>query len=395
MFKIKVSRNIVSVQETELMTAGSASVYRCKFDFDDTWIGFFRSAVFRVDSKIYTVPLDSDDSCVIPWELTAKKNTGLPIEVSVYGNSNNGEVITATWDNIGRVRVGSELGESSKPPTPNAYDRFANLVREYSDKVDDDVERAKTYAGEAKGWAEKAEQAVVGDLSVTADKVTFTDGETFQQKYNSGELTGPAGPAGKDGVAGVAGKDGQNGKDGEKGEPGEQGPQGEKGEKGDTGEPGPAGPQGPQGEPGADGKDGKDGAGSVYSTEETVVGTWFDGRPIYRKAIMGVIPSDAVNDKTAVVGSIGVAPNEICNMFGSIKGDGIWMPIPYYKSQTYNTMFCVSAASGSIISNVGGAFAGKPFVFYVEYTKTTDAATVAIPSATALMDAYEEGVNEA
>lgn len=41
--------------------------------------------------------------------------------------------------------------------------------------------------------------------NVTAQDVAFTDGETFQTKYDSGELTGPAG---KDGAAGAPGKDG-------------------------------------------------------------------------------------------------------------------------------------------------------------------------------------------
>lgn len=43
------------------------------------------------------------------------------------------------------------------------------------------------------------------DVDVTADEVTFADGETFQQKYDSGELTGPIG---KDGDPGPAGADG-------------------------------------------------------------------------------------------------------------------------------------------------------------------------------------------
>lgn len=111
---------------------------------------------------------------------------------------------------------------------------------------------------------------------------------------------------------------------------------------------------------------------NVYSEEEQVVGRWIDGRPIYRKTFQGIIPSDAVNDKTAIVGSIGLAPNEICNMFGAINADGLWTPIPYYKGQQYNTVFFVSGSTGNIISNVGSNFAGKPFVFYVEYTKTTD-----------------------
>lgn len=55
------------------------------------------------------------------------------------------------------------------------------------------------------------------DFDVTADEVTFADGETFQQKYDSGDLTGPAGPAGKDG------QDGQPGATGADGQPGAAG----------------------------------------------------------------------------------------------------------------------------------------------------------------------------
>lgn len=55
------------------------------------------------------------------------------------------------------------------------------------------------------------------DFDVTADEVTFADGQTFQQKYDSGDLTGPAGPQGP------AGQNGQ---------PGEQGPAGSNGAPG-------------------------------------------------------------------------------------------------------------------------------------------------------------------
>lgn len=58
------------------------------------------------------------------------------------------------------------------------------------------------------------------DVDVTADEVTFADGETFQQKYDSGELTGPAG---KDGQDGAAGQDGSPGADGQPGADGEDG----------------------------------------------------------------------------------------------------------------------------------------------------------------------------
>lgn len=63
---------------------------------------------------------------------------------------------------------------------------------------------------------------VVGE-NIPAGSVKFTDGQTFQQKYDAGQLTGPQGPAGADGATG---------------------PQGDTGPQGETG---PQGPQGPAG----------------------------------------------------------------------------------------------------------------------------------------------------
>lgn len=55
------------------------------------------------------------------------------------------------------------------------------------------------------------------DVDVTADEVTFADGQTFQQKYDNGDLTGPAGPAGKNGQDGQPGATGPAGADGQPG----------------------------------------------------------------------------------------------------------------------------------------------------------------------------------
>ena len=42
--------------------------------------------------------------------------------------------------------------------------------------------------------------------NLSADGVKFSDGETFQEKYDSGQLTGPQGETGPQGSAGAAGK---------------------------------------------------------------------------------------------------------------------------------------------------------------------------------------------
>ena len=110
-----------------------------------------------------------------------------------------------------------------------------------------------------------------GDYS--ADMIEFADGETFQQKYDAGELTGPQGKQGPKGDTGAPGADGAQGPAGENGgyytpavsDTGDltwtaskagmpsvaganiKGQKGAKGDKGDTGEQGPAGADGAPG----------------------------------------------------------------------------------------------------------------------------------------------------
>lgn len=129
--------------------------------------------------------------------------------------------------------------------------------------------------------------------NIPADGVKFSDGDTFQAKYDSGELTGPRGlqgiqgpkgdtgdtgpqgprglqgeqgPPGEDGADGAQGPQGPQGPKGDTGDTGPQGPKGDTGDtgpqgpKGDTGDTGPQGPRGLQGEQGPPGADGADGA---------------------------------------------------------------------------------------------------------------------------------------
>lgn len=83
-----------------------------------------------------------------------------------------------------------------------------------------------------------------------ASQVTFSDGETFQQKLDKGSLKGEKGDPG------IAGPQGATGLKGDKGDIGLQGPKGEQGVKGDKGEVGPQGPQGLTGSQGATGAKG-------------------------------------------------------------------------------------------------------------------------------------------
>lgn len=87
----------------------------------------------------------------------------------------------------------------------------------------------------------------VDETARTAAGTKFSDGETFQQKYDKGQLTGPIGvqgPKGDKGDTGATGPQGPAGADGAKGDKGDTGPEGPQGEAGPAGADGERGPQG-------------------------------------------------------------------------------------------------------------------------------------------------------
>ena len=63
----------------------------------------------------------------------------------------------------------------------------------------------------------------VTNKDLPADGVKFSDGQTFQQKYDAGQLTGPAGRDGTDGQDGAPGEPGTPGMDGAQGPAGPAG----------------------------------------------------------------------------------------------------------------------------------------------------------------------------
>lgn len=111
---------------------------------------------------------------------------------------------------------------------------------------------------------------------------------------------------------------------------------------------------------------------TTYSTTEKVVGTWIDGKPIYRKVIdFGILPNSTNKE----------VQHNISNLQNFVKIDGIairndnnfWQAIPLtYRSAdtSYNTALTVTQSKVVITCDADRSM----FNGYVilEYTKTTD-----------------------
>lgn len=81
-------------------------------------------------------------------------------------------------------------------------------------------EKKLTTVGQMRRFAQQqdarddAQDELLENHTHGADSVFFTDGDTFQQKYDRGELTGPQGPQGDKGETGATGDTGATGEAG-------------------------------------------------------------------------------------------------------------------------------------------------------------------------------------
>lgn len=180
----------------------------------------------------------------------------------------------------------------------------------------------------------------------------------------SSSRNGLRGPMGPQGPAG------EQGPKGEKGDPGPMGPQGEPGPKGDKGDTGPEGPPGYSTE--------------FYSTEEREIGTWIDGKPIYRRVVTGTTPevgggktihtfTDFVIDTPVKVW--GHILSSIYNDTKSYYNFAWIQPTnnPDTPLNESNPIALLRVTNKSIIMYLNGnSVLSKPYTVILEYTKATD-----------------------
>ena len=101
----------------------------------------------------------------------------------------------------------------------NEITRIQNGVSEQEELIS---QIFTTVAAKSAGGGVQSVNGKTGQVYLTSEDIPFSDGETFQQKYDAGELKGDTGPQGPAGPKG------------------DTGPQGSAGPKGDTGPQGSA-----------------------------------------------------------------------------------------------------------------------------------------------------------
>ena len=103
---------------------------------------------------------------------------------------------------------------------------------------------------------------------------------------------------------------------------------------------------------------------NVYSTEEKIVGTWIDGKPIYRKCYnitlaKGLVTIDAIANIDTYLGCKG----------SYISSSNNKLSIPWIGANTEYTDVFINT-SGNVITT--SSLTGTNCVIVIKYTKTTD-----------------------
>lgn len=100
----------------------------------------------------------------------------------------------------------------------------------------------------------------------------------------------------------------------------------------------------------------------TYSTSEQRIGTWIDGKPLYRKTIKYTTPNTSEYVVVADVGQCNVK-----HFYGQCDfGGGNIYPIPYGEGQFFNV---IKYLDGGIYASTNG-FEDKKCEVTIEYTKT-------------------------
>ena len=112
---------------------------------------------------------------------------------------------------------------------------------------------------------------------------------------------------------------------------------------------------------------------NYYLTNEQIVGTWIDGKPLYQKAFTTTSPSTASNGTYAYSAFNHNISNikEIIQSSGTITSNSFHSTLPFFTDGGNKVKYNISNTEISIASDSTYAN-GKSIYITLQYTKTTD-----------------------
>lgn len=124
--------------------------------------------------------------------------------------------------------------------------------------------------------------------------------------------------------------------------------------------------------------------GEVYSTEEIRIGTWIDGKPLYRKVYEATSLSNSDFQRVVTLPS-GVSYTNVKNIYGymDIQSTHILGPMNVYDNEELSRSLFVQN-NYILMRVVGNVNYNNPVTIIAEYTKTTDQSAISFQSDTSI-----------
>lgn len=112
-------------------------------------------------------------------------------------------------------------------------------------------------------------------------------------------------------------------------------------------------------------------AENTYSTSETRIGTWIDGKPLYKKTFRA---KTGTPTNKLIAENILPDMKKLVNIYGGfIDKNGAIIPINYTNGNIYFFIYFSNGSALCAMNNSGAdPWYDSPLEFTVEYTKTTD-----------------------
>jgi hypothetical protein len=193
-----LSHSFIRLVKRTLVTSQSKNYVQAHFDVrSDDWTAPI-TAIFSARNNAYSVLLDENNTCIIPWEVLTSAGT---VNVSAFC----GDRHTANIAQFTVVQSGYTEGEMPSEPTPTVYEQ---ILKKFEGKQD------KLIAGDGI----KINGNVISAVDAkSAYVIALEHGFIGSEDEWLASLKGAKGEKGEQGIQGIQGEKGQNGKDGTNG----------------------------------------------------------------------------------------------------------------------------------------------------------------------------------
>ena len=133
--KLLLEKQLLTIQNQEIIASGDSNFDSCKFIFDESWDGFTKTGVFYQDqANVQYAVLGNDDTCMIPAAAMARAGR---MYIGVFGIKDTA-VVTSTLCTIDIKEGAISGGNVSTEPTDDVflaiiaqYQRIADLMGQY------------------------------------------------------------------------------------------------------------------------------------------------------------------------------------------------------------------------------------------------------------------------